>query len=212
MARDGRVVQLVDGGAEAVVAAVFGGATAGYRVLSARLADPDDEMPGIVELLPPGGSLPPGPRTRANVSLAPLPGGAGDPDTRSRPGHVRAARAVRSAPLLGRGRGEHRDRGRRGDAQGEASRHGLNGCSEKSWWVSTVPDSSAGWPPRSDRALPVSGASVARVRSAPAIPVAPGARHRVGGISRRQRARSRRRRPRQASGEPEQRRPNRSRG
>lgn len=81
MARDGRVVQLVDGGAEAVVAAVFGGATAGYRVLSARLADPDDEMPGIVELLPPGGSLPPGPRTRANVSLAPLPGGAGDPDT-----------------------------------------------------------------------------------------------------------------------------------
>jgi len=81
MARDGRVVQLVDGGAEAVVAAVMGGATAGYRVLSARLADPDDDEAGIVELLPPGGLLPPGPRTRGNVGLDPMPGGAGDPDT-----------------------------------------------------------------------------------------------------------------------------------
>ncbi len=80
MARDGRVVQLVDGGAEAVVAAVMGGATAGYRVMSARLADPDDDAEGIVELLPPGGLLPPGPRTRANVGLDPTTGGAGDPD------------------------------------------------------------------------------------------------------------------------------------
>jgi hypothetical protein len=80
MARDGRVVQLVDGGAEAVVAAVIGGATAGFRVLSARLADPDDDAAGIVELLPPGGVLPPGPRTRANVGLEPSSGGAGDPD------------------------------------------------------------------------------------------------------------------------------------
>jgi hypothetical protein len=80
MARDGRVVQLVDGGAEAVVAAVLGGATAGYRILSARLADPDDDAAGIVELLPPGGLLPPGPRTRGNVGLDPTPGGAGDPD------------------------------------------------------------------------------------------------------------------------------------
>ncbi|MDO8484843.1 MAG: hypothetical protein Q7S35_07845, partial [Candidatus Limnocylindrales bacterium] len=80
MARDGRVVQLVDGGAEAVVAAVIGGATAGYRVLSARLADPDDDAAGIVELLPPGAVLPPGPRTRANVGLEPSAGGAGDPD------------------------------------------------------------------------------------------------------------------------------------
>ncbi|HEX7949887.1 MAG TPA: hypothetical protein VF494_06035 [Candidatus Limnocylindrales bacterium] len=80
MARDGRVVQLVDGGAEAVVAAVLGGATAGYRILSARLADPDDDAAGIVELLPPGGLMPPGPRTRGNVGLEPVPGGAGDPD------------------------------------------------------------------------------------------------------------------------------------
>ena len=80
MARDGRVVQLVDGGAEAVVAAVMGGATAGYRILSARLADPDDDAAGIVELLPPGGLMPPGPRTRGNVGLEAVPGGAGDPD------------------------------------------------------------------------------------------------------------------------------------
>ena len=80
MARDGRVIQLVDGGAEAVVAAVIGGATAGYRVLSARLADPDDDAAGIVELLPPGAALPPGPRTRANVGLEPSAGSAGDPD------------------------------------------------------------------------------------------------------------------------------------
>jgi hypothetical protein len=80
MARDGRVVQLVDGGAEAVVAAVMGGATAGYRILSARLADPDDDAAGIVELLPPGGVMPPGSRTRGNVGLEPMPGGAGDPD------------------------------------------------------------------------------------------------------------------------------------
>jgi hypothetical protein len=79
MARDGRVVQLVDGGAEAVVAAAIGGATAGYRLLSARLADPDDDAAGIVELLPPGAKLPPGPRTRANVGLEASAGGAGDP-------------------------------------------------------------------------------------------------------------------------------------
>jgi hypothetical protein len=80
MARDGRVVQLVDGGAEAVVAAVMGGATAGYRILSARLADVDDDAAGIVEMLPPGGLMPPGPRTRGNVGLEAVPGGAGDPD------------------------------------------------------------------------------------------------------------------------------------
>jgi hypothetical protein len=78
MARDGRVIQLVDGGPEAVVASVIGGATAGYRLLGARLADPDEDAAGLVELVPPGGLLPPGPRTRANVELEPLPGGAGD--------------------------------------------------------------------------------------------------------------------------------------
>ncbi|HET7703706.1 MAG TPA: hypothetical protein VFK35_09910 [Candidatus Limnocylindrales bacterium] len=80
IARDGRVVHLVDGGREALVAAALGGVGAGFRLLSARLGDGDDEAYGIVELIPPGAVLPPGPRTRANVALDPTPGGAGDPD------------------------------------------------------------------------------------------------------------------------------------
>ncbi|MEO8572226.1 MAG: hypothetical protein ABI553_11080, partial [Chloroflexota bacterium] len=79
MARDGRVVQLVEGGTEGILATAIAGASAGFRLLSARLAD-DDDATAIVELLPPGGRLPPGARTRANVGLDPLPGGAGDPD------------------------------------------------------------------------------------------------------------------------------------
>ena len=80
VARDGRVVYLVDGGPEALVAAALGGAGAGFRLLAARLGDGDDEAIGSVELVPPGAVLPPGPRTRANVSLDPIPGEAGDPD------------------------------------------------------------------------------------------------------------------------------------
>ena len=80
MARDGRVIQLVDGGPEAIISVVLAGARAGYRLLGARLADTDDGAAALVELLPPGGLLPPGPRTRANVGLEPLPGGAGDAD------------------------------------------------------------------------------------------------------------------------------------
>ncbi len=80
MARDGRVIQLVDGGPEAIVSVVLAGATAGYRLLGARLADADDGAAALVELLPPGGLMPPGPRTRANVGLEPVPGGAGDAD------------------------------------------------------------------------------------------------------------------------------------
>jgi hypothetical protein len=80
MARDGRVVQLVDGGPEALAAVVLGGASAGFRLVVARLADPDDESGGVVEMIPPGALVPPGPRTRANVSLPPTPGGVGDPD------------------------------------------------------------------------------------------------------------------------------------
>jgi hypothetical protein len=80
VARDGRVVYLVDGGPEALVAAALGGAAAGFRLLAARLGDGDDEAIGSVELVPPGAVLPPGPRTRANVALDPIPGGGGDPD------------------------------------------------------------------------------------------------------------------------------------
>jgi hypothetical protein len=84
IARDGRTVLLVDGGREALVSAVLGGGAAGYRLLTARLGDDDDT--GAVELLPPNAVLPPGPRTRANVALPAMPGGAGDPDLVPGPG------------------------------------------------------------------------------------------------------------------------------
>ncbi len=80
LARDGRVVQLVDGGPEGLAAAAIGGASAGYRLAVARLTDPDDDAPGVIEFLPPGAIVPPGPRTRGNVALPAVEGGAGDPD------------------------------------------------------------------------------------------------------------------------------------
>jgi hypothetical protein len=62
------------------VSAVLGGAGAGFRLVEARLAEPGENHGGIIELAPPGAVLPPGARTRANVALPPLPGGAGDSD------------------------------------------------------------------------------------------------------------------------------------
>ncbi len=80
--RDARVVLMLEGDRpDALVASVIGGVTADYRLVSARLAEPGRESGGVVELVPPGsGAIPGGPRTRANVVLPPLPGGAGDPD------------------------------------------------------------------------------------------------------------------------------------
>jgi hypothetical protein len=85
MARDGRIVLLVDGGSQALVSAVLGATSAGFRLVTAQLADTDDDT-GLAELLPPNAALPPGPRTRANVVLPPVPGGAGDPDLVPGPG------------------------------------------------------------------------------------------------------------------------------
>jgi len=82
LARDARVVFLLEGeGAESLVATVLGGVTAGYRLVSARLPEAGRQGGGAVEFVPPGsGAVPGGPRTRANVALPPVPGGAGDPD------------------------------------------------------------------------------------------------------------------------------------
>jgi hypothetical protein len=83
LARDARVSLLLegDGGPLAMVAVVVGGAAAGYRLASARLPEAGRTDGGLVELVPPGsGAVPGGPRTRANVTLPPVPGGAGDPD------------------------------------------------------------------------------------------------------------------------------------
>ncbi len=87
MARDGRAVFLLDaGGAEALAAAALGGIGAGYRLSEARLAEADEDVGGIVELIPPGASIPPGPRSRSNRPLDPIPGGSGDPDLVPGPG------------------------------------------------------------------------------------------------------------------------------
>ncbi len=82
MARNGRAVLLLEGdGAESLVACVLGGVGADYRLAGARLPEAGRETGGIVELVPPGsGAVPGGPRTRANVALPTVPGGAGDPD------------------------------------------------------------------------------------------------------------------------------------
>ena len=82
LTRDARVIFLLEGdGPESLVACVLGGVTAGYRLAAARLPEAGRDTGGVVELVPPGsGAVPGGPRTRANVALPPLPGGAGDPD------------------------------------------------------------------------------------------------------------------------------------
>ena len=87
MARDGRAVLLLEsGGPEALVAGVLGGVGAGYRLAEARLAEADEDVGGVVELIPPGASVPPGPRSRGNRRLDPIPGGSGDPDLVLGPG------------------------------------------------------------------------------------------------------------------------------
>jgi hypothetical protein len=87
MARDGRVVFVLEaGGPEALVAAALGGVGAGYRLIEARLAEPDEDVGGIVELVPPGGILPPPARTRGNQVLEPGAGGRGDPELVPSPG------------------------------------------------------------------------------------------------------------------------------
>src|SRR3954469_1420769 len=82
LSRDARVVFLLEGeGPESLVACALGGVTAGYRMTGARLPEAGRDTGGVVGLVPPGsGAVPGGPRTRANVALSPLPGGAGDPD------------------------------------------------------------------------------------------------------------------------------------
>ena len=73
LARDGRVVLLLEaGGPEGLAAAALGGVAAGYRLFGARLAEPGEEIGGVVELVPPGSALASAPRSRANV---PLPSG-----------------------------------------------------------------------------------------------------------------------------------------
>ncbi len=100
LARDARVVLLLDhGGPEALVAAVLGGVGAGYRIVEARLTDPDDEVAGVVELVSPGGILPPGPLSRSNTRLEPGPGDRGDPDLVPGPGLFAPPERIEARPF-----------------------------------------------------------------------------------------------------------------
>ncbi|HEY4228257.1 MAG TPA: hypothetical protein VGM49_07945 [Candidatus Limnocylindrales bacterium] len=103
LAHEARVILLLDhGGPEALVAAVLGGVGAGYRLVEARLNDADEEIGGVVELVPPGGVLPPGPRTRSNVQMEPLPGGRGDPELVPGPGLFAPPERIEARPFSAR--------------------------------------------------------------------------------------------------------------
>ncbi|MCI0581481.1 MAG: hypothetical protein L0227_01070 [Chloroflexi bacterium] len=100
MARDGRAVLLLEAGEpEALVAAVLGGVGAGYRLTEARVAEVDEDVGGVVELVLPGASVPPGPRTRGNRRLDPVPGGSGDPDLVPGPGLFAPPERVDARPF-----------------------------------------------------------------------------------------------------------------
>ena len=87
LAADGRAVVLLEpDGPSGLVGAALAAASAGWRVVDARLAEPGARTAepgartgGSIELIAPTGRLGSGPRTRANRSLPPAPGGAGDP-------------------------------------------------------------------------------------------------------------------------------------
>jgi len=80
LAADGRAVILLEpDGPPGLAGAALAAASAGWRVVDARLAEPGARTGGSIELVAPTGRLAAGPRTRANRALATSPGGAGDP-------------------------------------------------------------------------------------------------------------------------------------
>ena len=80
LAPDARAVVLLEtDGPSGLVGAALAAASAGWRVVDARLAEPGTRTGGSIELIAPTGRLGSGPRTRANRSLGLAPGGAGDP-------------------------------------------------------------------------------------------------------------------------------------
>ena len=80
LAGDGRAVILLEpDGPSGLAGAALAAASAGWRVVDARLAEPGARTGGSIELIAPSGRLGTGPRTRANRALATARGGAGDP-------------------------------------------------------------------------------------------------------------------------------------
>lgn len=80
LTRDARVVlTLEEGGPEAVVATVLGAVGAGYRLVAAQLDEASVGQSGVVEFAPPGAPIGSGSRSRGNVALPSVQGGAGEP-------------------------------------------------------------------------------------------------------------------------------------
>ena len=101
IARDGRVVLLVDGGPEAL-ARPPSAASAPATASSSRPARrPDDDGRASSSWCRPAPSLPPGPRTRANVGARAGARRRRRPGPRPGPGLFAAARALRPAAVLG---------------------------------------------------------------------------------------------------------------
>ncbi|TMD31858.1 MAG: hypothetical protein E6I94_02525 [Chloroflexi bacterium] len=87
LAADARVVLLLEaGGPEGLAAAALGGVGAGFRLVAARLAEPGEEVGGVVEFVPSSAAFG-GARTRANVTL-------GEVDDTARHGDDVARRGV----------------------------------------------------------------------------------------------------------------------
>ncbi len=80
LAADGRAIILLEpDGPPGLAGAAIAAASAGWRVASARLAEPGARTGGRIELIAPSGRLGSGARTRSNRALPPARGGAGDP-------------------------------------------------------------------------------------------------------------------------------------
>jgi hypothetical protein len=93
------VLLLESGGPEGLVAGVLAGVGAGYRVAEARLAEADEAGGGVIVLVPPGGAVPPGPRSRSGRRLDSVQGGSGDPDYVPGPGLFAPPERVDARPF-----------------------------------------------------------------------------------------------------------------
>ena len=136
---------------------------AGYRVVVARQSDPDDAGAGVIELIPPGAAMPPGPRTRANRPCSTRP------EDRVTPTSCRARACSRhpsgstSAPSRrSRPRGSSRRPPSRRSALA-ASPPAWSDCSARSSSASTDPGSCDGCRPERDRATDRAGTPTRRL-------------------------------------------------
>jgi hypothetical protein len=99
LAPNGRAVILLDDAEPAaLVATALGAAAAGYRLADARLVRAEGGQP-IAVVVPPTGTIGPGPRTRANLPLPPVEGGAGHPGTIAGRGVFGAPESLEGGPF-----------------------------------------------------------------------------------------------------------------